>query len=270
MANHWNNLNTELRGQWALVLGASSGFGEAACRRFAEAGMNIIGVHLDRKSGMAHVEELQKDLKKLGVECHFVNANAADEEKRAEVIKHIQSIPGAKIKVLLHSLAFGALKPFMAETPADVLSKAQVEMTLDVMASSLVYWTQSVSFANLWAPKARIFAMTSAGSTRVWKSYGAVSAAKAALESYIRQLSLELGQQGHTANAILAGVTDTPALRKIPGNEDMIKTAENRNPMKRLTTPDDVAKSMVAFCLSSFDFMTGNTIRIDGGENIVD
>jgi enoyl-[acyl-carrier protein] reductase III len=261
---------SELKDQWALVLGASSGFGEAACRHFAEAGMNIIGVHLDRKSGMTHVEELQKDIQATGQKCKFYNVNAADVQKRAEVIQEIKSIGQARIKVLLHSLAFGALKPIIGPQVSDVLSQAQVEMTLDVMANSLIYWAQDLTFNELWAPKARVFAMTSAGSSRVWKSYGAVSAAKASLESYIRQLALELAPKGHTANAILAGVTDTPALRKIPGNESMIATAQARNPMQRLTQPDDVAKAMIAFCLSNCDFMTGNTIRIDGGENIVE
>ena len=71
--------------------------------------------------------------------------------------------------------------------------------------------------------------MTSAGGTRVWPTYGAVSAAKATLESHCRQLALELGAHGITANAIRAGVTDTPALRKIPGNEKMVAAATERN-----------------------------------------
>ena len=111
--------------------------------------------------------------------------------------------------------------------------------------------------------------MTSAGSSRVWKSYGAVSAAKSSLESHCRQLALELAPKT-SVNAILAGVTDTPALRKIPGNETMIETATQRNPMGRLTTPEDIAQSLVALSLPHCHFMTGNTIRIDGGENVVD
>ncbi len=262
--------NGFFKGDWALVLGASSGFGEAACRRLAEAGFNIFGVHLDRKAGMAHVESLQADLKAMGREVVFVNANAADEAKRQEVVAQLKERANGRVRVLMHSLAFGALKPLVGATPEDSLTKAQVDMTLDVMASSLIYWTQDLARAGLFCRGARIFAMTSAGSSRVWTSYGAVSAAKAALESYCRQLALELAPLGVTANALLAGVTDTPALRKIPGNEKMIEVAQGRNPMKRLTTPDDVAQSLVAFCLPHFDFMTGNTIRIDGGENVVD
>lgn len=256
--------------EWALVLGASSGFGERCAIRLAEAGLNIIGVHLDRKSGMENVERIQQTIKKTGRESLFFNMNAADPEKRQEVISAIGQHAKGKVKVLLHSLAFGALKPFTANDPKDAITQAQVEMTLDVMASSLVYWAQDLSFTNAWAPKARIYAMTSAGSSRAWKSYGAVSAAKAALEAYIRQLAVELAPQGICANAILAGVTDTPALRKIPENEAMINAATARNPMGRLTEPDDVAKALVALTLPHCDFITGNTLRIDGGENIVD
>jgi NAD(P)-dependent dehydrogenase (short-subunit alcohol dehydrogenase family) len=257
-------------GQWALILGASSGFGEAAARRLAEAGLNIFGVHMDRKAGQAHVDEIQSDIKNLGREAVFFNINAADEVQRAEVLKTVFEKGKGRVRVMMHSLAFGALKPLVADDAKDSLSKAQIEMTLDVMASSLVYWSQDCARLGLFAKPACIYAMTSAGSSRVWKSYGAVSAAKAALESYIRQLALELAPMGVTANAILAGVTDTPALRKIPGNEEMIKTATSRNPMKRLTTPDDVAQALVALSLPHCSFITGNTLRIDGGENVVD
>ncbi len=254
-------------GKWALILGASSGFGEAAALRFAEAGMNVFGVHMDRKAGMANVEAIQQKIQKLGRQAVFFNMNAADDEKRKECLATITEKAKGNVHILMHSLAFGALKPVIGE---DTLTKAQIEMTLDVMANSLIYWSQDLHKAQLFTKNARIYAMTSAGSSRVWKAYGAVSAAKASLESYCRQLALELAPHGICVNAILAGVTDTPALRKIPGNDHMIETAKARNPFGRLTTPDDVAKAMVAFSLPHCDFMTGNTIRVDGGENVVD
>lgn len=75
----------------------------------------------------------------------------------------------------------------------------------------------------------------------------------------------ELAPAGITANAILAGVTDTPALRKIPGFDELVKIARQRNPHKRLTTPEDVARCITALC----HWMTGNTVHVDGGENVV-
>lgn len=259
---------------WALILGASSGFGEACSLELAKSGINIFGVHLDRRNTLPNVERIVGEIKKVGAEAEYFNINAADEVKMDEVIgvieKKFQEVPGSRLRVVLHSLAFGTLKPLIADNPADALTKPQMDMTLDVMANSLVYWVQRLARKKLIGEGSRIYAMTSAGSSRVWKSYGAVSAAKAALESHIRQLALELAPMKVTANAILAGVTDTPALRKIPGNEYMIETAAKKNPGGRCTTTQDIAKAIVALSDGHTGWMTGNTIRIDGGENIVE
>jgi NAD(P)-dependent dehydrogenase (short-subunit alcohol dehydrogenase family) len=131
-----------------------------------------------------------------------------------------------------------------------------------------VYWTQDLLQADLLREEAKIFAMTSSGSIGVWPSYGAVSAAKSALESHIRQLALELAPKKITANAILAGVTLTPALDKIPGAEQIIQTARTRNPSGRLTLPIDVAQAILALSATGTHWITGNTIRVDGGETI--
>lgn len=260
-------MHPHFEGKWALILGASSGFGAAAARALSEAGLNIFGVHMDRKGTQHLADETIADIKKNGREAVFFNMNAGDVEKRAEVLTQMKERANGRLHVLMHSLAFGALKPMVGD---DTLSQAQIEMTMDIMANSLVYWTRDCANAGLFAKNSRVYAMTSAGSSRVWKSYGAVSAAKCALESYIRQLSLELAPQEVTCNAILAGVTDTPALRKIPGNEGMIETAKARNPFKRLTTPEDVAQTLVALSLPHTAFVTGNTLRVDGGENVVE
>jgi NAD(P)-dependent dehydrogenase (short-subunit alcohol dehydrogenase family) len=103
----------------------------------------------------------------------------------------------------------------------------------------------------------------------VWPYYGPVSAAKAALEANIRQLSVELIPRGITANAIQAGVTDTPALRKIPGNDVMIDRVQATHPAGRLTTPEDVARCIADLSRPGTSWMTGNTIRVDGGEDLV-
>ena len=110
--------------------------------------------------------------------------------------------------------------------------------------------------------------MTSAGSLAAWPAYGAVSAAKCALESHIRQLAVELAPRKITANAIMAGVTQTPALEKIPGSDALVATALARNPHKRLTTPDDVARCLVELARDGTSWLTGNVLRVDGGEAI--
>jgi NAD(P)-dependent dehydrogenase (short-subunit alcohol dehydrogenase family) len=260
---------SDLKGNWALILGASSGFGAATALALAKKGMNIFGVHLDRKGTMPGVNALVAKLEATGVNVHFFNMNAADEGNRGEVLDSVGELMGSgeKIRVLLHSLAFGTLRPFIGEA-GEGINRPQMEMTLDAMAHTLVYWVQDVVARRYFAKNSRIYAMTSSGSKRVWKTYGAVSAAKAALESHIRQLALELAPLGITANAILAGVTDTPALRKIPGNEEMIQLALSRNPAGRLTRPEDVAEAIAVFSEPGTYWMTGSILRVDGGEDI--
>jgi len=190
--------------------------------------------------------------------------------KKGELlIECVDPLLTAHVQVLVHSLAFGTLKPYVSATGEETLTQAQMEMTVDVMANSLVYWTQDLIARKLMVAGGRIFSMTSSGGRRVWPYYGAVSAAKAALESHMRQLSLELAPLGITANTIRAGVTDTPALRKIPGSDAMKAFSIQRNPYKRLTTPQDVAEAIAAFCAGGTHWMTGNVIGVDGGEDIV-
>lgn len=250
---------------WALILGSSSGFGAATAQRLALKGMNIYGVHLDRKSTMDQVNKLIDNLKSKNVNVIFRNTSATDEIKREEIIQELKALD-AHVKVFLHSLAFGALRPVIDHEMG--LSQKQIEMTMDVMSNSIIYWSQALFKNKLLQSGSHIFAMTSSGGHRQWKSYGAVSGAKSSLESYCRQLAFELSEHGISANAIQAGVTDTPALRKIPGNELMKEKALHNNPGKRLTTPDDVANVISMIGLSNNTWLTGNTIRVDGGEDI--
>ena len=250
--------------RWALVLGASSGFGEACVRALARAGYDIAGVHLDRKAGLDHVAGIVKAIEASGRKALFFNMNAADAERRAEVVAALMA-QKANVAVMMHSLAFGTLKPYVGD---DVLNQKNIEMTLDVMGHSLVYWAQDIVTSGLMGRGGRIFSMTSSGSTRVIRSYGAVSAAKCALESHTRQLALELAPVGITVNALRGGVTDTPAARKIPSSELLFAEATRRNPHGRLTVPEDVANAVVALCAPGTDWITGNVINVDGGEEV--
>lgn len=263
-----------LQGRWALILGASSGFGAAAARALAAAGMNIAGVHLDMRATLPAAKAVIADIEGAGGKALFFNTNAADPERRAKVLEGIESALASEdgerqIHVFMHSLAFGTLLPFIAEKPEEAISQAQMEMTSNVMAHSLVYWVQDLVRRNLLGRGSRIFSMTSEGSARVVPNYGAVSAAKAALESHTRQLAMELGPRGVLVNCIQAGVTDTPALRKIPGHERMIETTLRRNPSGRMTTPEDVAATIVALSHPSIQFISGSTIFVDNGEATV-
>lgn len=257
-----------MRRRWALILGASSGFGEAAARALSDEGFSIFGVHLDRRSRRAHVSELVEAIEDKGQRAHYFNINAADADKRADALEQMKEElqEGERVDVLMHSLAFGTLRAYTGE---DGLSEKQMDMTVRVMAHSLVDWAQALVERDMMGEGGRIFAMTSSGSNRVIPTYGAVSAAKASLEAHIRQLAYELAPLGITANALRGGVTDTPALRKIPGSQELVDGAQRKNPHGRLTTPEDVARAMVALSSPDAYWITGNVINVDGGEEIV-
>jgi len=259
---------------YVLILGASSGFGRAAALALAAHGYHILGVHLDRAAGQQQVEELKQALEAMGVRSTFYNVNAADADRRAEVLDAIAAEfaqhEGATIRLMLHSLAFGTLKPFVGDDWTATITQKNLEMTLDVMANSLIYWTQDVVRRGMMSHGGRIVGLTSAGSTRVLPMYGAVSAAKAALESYCRQLALELAPLGITANTIRAGVTVTPALSKIPGNDVIMNNAAMRNPSHRLTTPEDVAAVLTLLVRDEAQWINGEQLGVDGGEDAVD
>ena len=259
--------------KWALILGVSSGFGAAAALELADNGFDIIGVHLDRRTTLPNAERLAAEILGKGREALFFNVNAADPERRAEVIaagrKAVAAKGAAGIRLLFHSLAFGTLKPYIGTDPQAAVRTADLNMTLDVMAHSFVYWTQDLLAAGLLARGAKLFAMTSAGSHRVWPAYGPVSAAKAALEAHVRQLAVELAPHEIAVNAIQAGVTDTPAARRIPGSERMFDAASRMNPGGRLTLPQDVARLVAALAACDSTWLTGNILKVDGGEDLV-
>ena len=121
---------------------------------------------------------------------------------------------------------------------------------------------------GLFGDDARVFGLTSEGNQLAWKGYAAVAAAKVALESVARSIAVEMAHRGIRCNVIQAGVTDTPALRLIPGAEQLKSQARRRNPFRRLTTPQDVANAIFLLSTAEAAWINGEVIRVDGGEHV--
>ncbi|MEU6479406.1 SDR family oxidoreductase [Streptomyces sp. NPDC047017] len=260
-------MTTSLEGTWNLILGASSGIGLANAKALAAEGAHILGVHFDTAEGQEKTRATVEELRSMGVEAHFHNANAASPRSRAELVPLFAELTaGRPLRVLLHSLAFGSLLPYLPADGGPALTQRQMDMTLNVMAHSLVYWTQDLHRAGLLGEGSKIYAMTSAGDQKVTANYGAVSAAKCALESHVRQLALELAPSGVAVNALRAGVTLTPSLERIPEHSSLVELASRNNPHGRLTRAEDVADALVTLSRSTSSWLTGNVIGVDGGE----
>ncbi|MFE9929943.1 SDR family oxidoreductase [Streptomyces sp. NPDC005533] len=262
---------TSLKGSWCLVLGASSGMGRATARALAKEGANVFGVHFGTAAQQEEVDELVEELRATGVQVSFHNRNAASKQTRAELVPLLAELAGpAGVRVLLHSLAFGSLLPFLPqEGQEEVITPRQMDMTVDVMGHSLVYWVRDLYVAGLLPRGAKVFALTSRGDGRVMPNYGAVSAAKSALAAHVRQLAVELAPSGVSVNALRAGLTLTPALLRIPGSDGLARYATESNPHGRLTVPEDVAEAVVMLSATDSSWMTGNVIDVDGGEGLV-
>lgn len=301
---------------WAVVLGGSSGFGLATAQKLAEHGMSCFLVHRDRRGAMARIEPEFARIRDQGVECVTMNVDALDPSVRDDCMDRLAVAMGTvgRVRVLLHSIAFGNLKLLVPEPATtrpggdalaaalgvspDALAAAASRLfaeghdalaplaappvypssayldeedfarTVHAMGTSLVGWARALVERGLFADDARVFGLTSEGNTVAWRGYAAVAAAKVALESVARAMAVELAPYGVRTNVIQAGVTDTPALRAIPGSAQLAAGARLRNPFRRLTTPRDVAN--VIYLLSTDDaaWINGALIRVDGGEHV--
>lgn len=259
---------------FALILGVSSGFGKATALELARKGYNIYGVHLDMGSKKREAEEFRQELESQGIYARFFNTNAASDKARAKIIDDIKEELDNRegdniLRVFVHSIAFGTIKRFFHPERDQMVDRKGLEMTMDVMANSFIYWIQDLGYSDLLAENSRLFAMTSIGSERAMGYYGAVSGAKAALEAYVRQIAVELAPLKITCNAIMAGLTDTPAGAKIPGFQNMLDYVREHNPFRRNTVPEDVAQAVAMLTDEKFYWITGQTIPVDGGESIL-
>lgn len=254
---------------WAVILGGSKGLGLATAQKLAHHGMNLCLVHRTRKSDLPDAEKAFSRLAAEGIQCIDFNVDATNAEKRTSVIADLQKHIGSqgKIRVLVHSIAKGNLKPMLAQEQPS-LKHDDFQLTIDAMAISLYDWTKALVMETMFAADARIISFTSEGSTKAWKNYAAVSAAKAALEAISRSIALEMAPLGIRANCVMAGVTDTDSLRMIPDAATLLAHSRQRNPMARLTTPGDVANVVYLLCKDEAAWINGTVIPVNGGEHL--
>tara|TARA_B100001057_G_scaffold436850_2_gene468230 strand:+ start:594 stop:1373 length:780 start_codon:yes stop_codon:yes gene_type:complete len=256
-----------MENKWAIILGCSTGHGAATAKQLASEGYGIIGFHLDRGPIKKDALKLQEEISNINNnKVQFWNANAADKEIMLEKMADIKRIiKDGEVKLLMHSIAFGSTTNFFDPTP---VRQRQMDMTQHVMAHCLIYWTQSLLDEGLLKAGSRVLGLTSEGSYKAMEGYGPVGVAKASLEAVVRQIGWELGSQGITANTIQAGITPTRALTKISENwEDWVERTKERNPMKRVTTPEDVAGLVSLLLNDKANFINCSTIFCDGGEH---
>jgi enoyl-[acyl-carrier protein] reductase III len=263
--------HNQFSGCWAIILGGSSGFGLAAIEKLTLYGMNIAVLY--RETAVSE-RTLKANLEKLAQNNEVIikpyNMNALDTHTRREFIEQlVEVIPKNGVKLLLHSIARGNLKPLVASENAGhtELSIEDIQLTTYAMSTSLLDWSRDLLKADFFNKDARIIGLTSEGSNKYWEGYAAVSIAKSSLESLTTYMAVELSKYGLKTNLIQAGITETPSLKRIPDSKKLIETAAKRNPFGRMTRPEDVANVIYLLCTDEAAWINGTVIHVDGGEH---
>ena len=279
-----DNQKKQFSGQWAIILGGSSGFGLAAVEKLAAQGMHIAVLYRETAAVERSVREKFGQLAAAsGVTILPFNSNALDTASRIAFIQQFAAAVDKKhtVRLLLHSIARGNLKPLVAPksgtpgreegagTAHELLSIEDIELTGYAMSTSLLDWARILLKEGLFLPDARIIGLTSEGAHKFWEGYAAVSIAKASLESLTTYMAIELGKYGLRTNLIQAGVTETPSLKRIPASKKLIELSISRSPLGRMTKPEDVAGVIYLLCTDEAAWINGAVIHVDGGEHCV-
>ena len=240
-------------GASVLVTGGTRGIGKAIALRFAALGAKRVAIGYLRNDKAA--EQAADELRAAGTEPVLVRGNIASDRVVEEFASH------GPYTAIVHNAATGVIRPAL-ET-----EDKHWDWTLAANARALL------SLARACAPDMRpgssIVGVSSLGSTRVLENYVLVGTSKAALESVVRYLAVELAPRDIRVNAVSAGVVETEALDHFPNREQMLRAAEQRTPATRMVEPEDVAAAVAFLCSPDAEMVRGHTLIVDGGYSLL-
>ena len=258
--------------KWAVVLGASSGSGhEIALALAADPGLHIFGVH--RGNYPDEAAALADSVAALGKRAHFVILDAGTPAGTAAGIAALREVaPERSVRIFVHSIANASLGRMLpgGEGRFRQLQPRNFHKTMDSMANSFVYWAQGLHKYDLLAPQARLLGLTNPISDSLINNFAAITAAKAALEVYIRHLAWELGPLGHRVNLLNFGTVDTTAVRAAftPERFERFQAVVARAiPAGRMLTTAEVGRFVSRLLDPDAAWFNGASIDFTGGQS---
>jgi enoyl-[acyl-carrier protein] reductase III len=236
-----------------LVTGGTRGIGRAIALRFARDGTTRLVLGYMRDDAAA--EEAAEAVRAAGAEPVLVRGNVASSRIVEELASH------GPFDVVVHNAATGVVR-----TALETKDK-HWDWTLAANARAFLSLARAV--APSMRPGASIVGVSSLGSTRVLENYVLVGTSKAALESLVRYLAVELAPRGIRVNAVSAGVVETRALVHFANRERMVRESLERTPAGRLVEPEDVAGAVAYLASPDAEMVRGHTLVVDGGFSLV-
>lgn len=249
-------MTQSLSGKTALVTGASRGIGRAIALKLAREGCAVCGTYFN---GHEEAATLETELRELGVEAQTLQLNVAIPESITETFAALAPA-FERLDVLVSNAASGVLQPALE------MSRKHWRWCLETNALALDLLVQAA--LPRMGRGGRVVALSSLGASRAIPNYAFVGASKAALESLVRSLALELGPRGITVNAVSGGVVDTHALAHFPNRAELLAEYARRTPAGPELTPEDLAGAVYLLCRPEAAMITGQTLVADGGYSI--
>jgi enoyl-[acyl-carrier protein] reductase III len=240
-------------GASVLVTGGTRGIGKAIALRFAALGATRIALGYMRNDKAA--EQAAEELRAAGTEPVLVRGNIASDRVVEECASH------GPYAAVVHNAATGVIRAAL-ET-----EDKHWDWTLAANARALLSLARAC--APDMKPGSSIVGVSSLGSTRVLENYVLVGTSKAALESVVRYLAVELAPREIRVNAVSAGIVETEALDHFPNREQMLQAAQQRTPAGRMVDPEDVAAAVAFLCSPDAEMVRGHTLIVDGGYSLL-
>ena len=260
-------MQREQQDKWVLILGATSGAGAAISRALAtKPGLNVFGMH--RGNHPEEAARVQASVEAAGREMQWLIGDAGRPENiEAQADQVLEALGPQSVQMFVHSIADASVG-YLASTERWLHPK-QFRKTFDCMAHSFVYWIQEMRRRDLLAPGARLLALDNAINESLLGQLSVIAASKAALETYVRHLAMELGPEGYRVNALKFGTVETAALKWIFPAEvwDAVKDIHHRmHPAGRMITLEEVGRFVSVLATEEGAWFNSAIIDLTGGQ----
>lgn len=245
-----------LHGKVALVTGAAQGIGKAIALRYAQEGADVI-VHA--LPGDPLVEDTAGEIRKLGRRACVVRGDiSVVTEDYAAIEEGVREM--GRIDILVNDAGIETRAAFWDT------SEAAYERVLDVNLKGVFFTIQAyVRYLKREKRTGKIINTSSVHEELPFPGFTSYCASKGGMKMMMRNLSIELAELGVTINNIAPGAIKTPMNSALLANPEQLANLMQNIPMRRLGSPEDVAGVAAFLASADADYITGTTIRVDGG-----